>query len=1119
MKKELRKQLRRKNIHHLTARSHHTFSLAYFLIFFSLYFLFFSIVLIFILSAFPEKERVESLFKTIDRFDIPFVGRLVAQEPELTSTSSGYSSPFSSSSQNSMGVSGSIVSESIGASASPADQLLQPSDIVYLGAIRLPAFSGPNYATWDYSNGPLAYFPLGDPSGVNDGFPGSLFAGGHVYSTQVAELSIPGPVYSPTKNLNDLPTASFIQGFNNPLASVTNKVGYIFGMTYLPPQGQQTIGKIHYCVSLEYQDESSPAPPQGWFDTDLTIPAAGAWFLNGVSVWNSCRYIAEIPQAWSDAHTPGLRLAQGRHRNSAGNAEGPNLFATAPWQNGNPPAPGTTLSSASTLMMFGPVCCDPSLWAKDFSPSDTDGGLVWATSGSKSAVLVIGLKDIDTANAYYGYENWVTPPECEPFGTCQGQRGHRCGDCRLSFMFYDPEDIAAVVNGSLPSYSPQWYSRYEFNNSFHAYGPTFLATGAEAEFTATYDRERGYIFVSESYVDGADGAAPIVHVFKINTTSPTVPTVSVSAPAAGQTVGQNFSAQYSASGNLTGVSHVDLQLDSGAIIHDRDTNGPNAFTNIAVGSHTLRAFLVRSNEVAFANPEASAQVTFTVANIVTCTNVDGDGYNATTGGICGTVADCNDSNPTIYPGKAEICGDGIDQDCSGADLVCGSTGTLGNAVVGTSTDTSDSNSNNAIKFTMPNEDGTAVSISAYIASPISASPNNLYQVAIYSDSGGSPGALLTSSASQTINGDAWNTVNIPNVALTRNTVYWIAYNTNGLIINSNNLRYSTGSVGQWVWRSPFTFGTWSNPFGSITGISDTTASIYVTYNRGGGNSCTDGDEDGYGIGCSLGSDCSDGNPLVHVNITCMNYGLCVQQSLCVAACPSAPAENCTDAIDNNCNGQTDGEEASCLSPYSPPMISITFPSNSSTISSSMVTITYTQGGNLTGVNHTHLQLDFQEVIDLDNDGSYTFSGVADGVHTISIWMVLANHSRIGDSTSVTFIVAVPQPQQNTNQGGGGGGGGSPTTPATVKNQTPAKPGPANKTFDENSAENREEITTGPGITPKEVAANVKKNGWKMGTLIVILLALVFGVVWFVAWHHHHEVRKITEEFREQFQTP
>jgi hypothetical protein len=56
---------------------------------------------------------------------------------------------------------------------------------------------------------------------------------------------------------------------------------------------------------------------------------------------------------------------------------------------------------------------------------------------------------------------------------------------------------------------------------------------------------------------------------------------------------------------------------------------------------------------------------FYVSSVSSCTN-PGAGYTSTQG----ILGDCNDADATINASAVEICGDNIDQDCSGADLAC-----------------------------------------------------------------------------------------------------------------------------------------------------------------------------------------------------------------------------------------------------------------------------------------------------------------------------------------------------------------------------------------------------------------------------------------------------------------
>jgi Putative metal-binding motif len=57
-------------------------------------------------------------------------------------------------------------------------------------------------------------------------------------------------------------------------------------------------------------------------------------------------------------------------------------------------------------------------------------------------------------------------------------------------------------------------------------------------------------------------------------------------------------------------------------------------------------------------------------------DADGDGHGTTPvaacegAGLAAVGGDCDDTSSTVWPGAPEVCGDGVDQDCDGADPAC-----------------------------------------------------------------------------------------------------------------------------------------------------------------------------------------------------------------------------------------------------------------------------------------------------------------------------------------------------------------------------------------------------------------------------------------------------------------
>ncbi len=94
----------------------------------------------------------------------------------------------------------------------------------------------------------------------------------------------------------------------------------------------------------------------------------------------------------------------------------------------------------------------------------------------------------------------------------------------------------------------------------------------------------------------------------------------------------------------------------------------------------------------------------------------------------------------------------------------------------------------------------------------------------------------------------------------------------------------------------------------------------------------------------------------------------------------------------------------------PPVLVILAPVEGQALNgTSVVDVSYTAIGDLTGVSHVHFKLDARsEVMDVDFDGAYQFTGVSAGPHLLSGYLVRSDHAKIpGTDDSVNFTTTVP----------------------------------------------------------------------------------------------------------------
>jgi lysophospholipase L1-like esterase len=394
---------------------------------------------------------------------------------------------------------------------------LHPEDLVYKGA-----FAFPEGDEWGYGGHALAYYPAGD-SGGSDGYPGSLYTSGNAQNGLVGEISIPEPVIS--DDFNSLPKAAVLRSLADITGGRKENCTYcedcqyrnVDGLEYLP-----NIGKIVWNLRDWYNVSACDQDSLGWSNPDMSSPQ-GVWHIgsrgssSGEEEFNefhnsrTCDYLFKAPEDFADKYLGGKRLIAGNHRESGtyGGSQGPSLFATAPWKDGNPPSDGQNLDALALVYYRERFGCawneesemipKPGAGACDFPDYrafDNWTGGAWVQSGSVSAILIFGTKSMGD-NCYGTQEHCGDP--------CNMGKGYHAYPYETQVLFYDPEDLKAVISGTSEPWEVLPYKTYSLSN-------TVIGGECSGMGAAAYDEESGLLYVTEQEA-GPDGES-VVHVWK-----------------------------------------------------------------------------------------------------------------------------------------------------------------------------------------------------------------------------------------------------------------------------------------------------------------------------------------------------------------------------------------------------------------------------------------------------------------------------------------------------------------------------------------------------------------------------------------------------------------------------
>ncbi len=490
------------------------------------------------------------------------------------------------------------------------------------------------------------------------------------------------------------------QGYTYPLSSgaVTYRV-YVdmaAGYKFVQMFGTPTKNLLFNTTTSFYNDEnydSQTGPTTSVLNTKKHTTMLDSWITAGGAAGTKVGVLKDEDTDGSIAnpHTHGLL------NNNPGGCYGSGIVG-ATGKDGMMPSSGTTYTAPNVLGMGGSIL--NALTAGNNLGSITVsngsiaalGGIVGATSTNKvligqfttTGVFTFSI-NVQLLSPTGAAENYVygtpgagqltnatlirTAPGAPSVVIASSDADNNiCANASVTFT-------ATPTNGGTPSY--QWKVN---GNNAGTDAATFVTTtlanndvvtvvmtagGCDAAGSATSNGITTVVNANSSYYADADN----------DTYGAGAATVACVSPGAGYVTNNTDCDDANASVNPTGTEVCGNSIDEDCSGSDLACVVPGCMNNTACNYNASAT--VDNGSCTFATTwylDADGDGYY-VSSQSACAN-PGAGYTATVG----TSGDCNDNNASIHAGVSDICGNGIDEDCSGADLTCPSSGGISGSV-------------------------------------------------------------------------------------------------------------------------------------------------------------------------------------------------------------------------------------------------------------------------------------------------------------------------------------------------------------------------------------------------------------------------------------------------------